>query len=63
MQRLRAEGMKRTPDQRAEFQKKYGARIQAATNRLNMGIGKCIQNPKVKEALSGLNPGGSPPRH
>ena len=61
MQRLREEGMKRTPDQRAEFQKKYGARIQAATTRMNMGIGKCIQNPKVKDALSGLNAGGSPP--
>jgi hypothetical protein len=56
MQRLREEGMKRTPGERAEFQKKYGARIQAATTRLNAGIGKCIQNPKVKDALSGLNP-------
>ena len=60
MQRLREEGMKRTPEQRAEFQKKYGARIQAATGRMNAGIGKCIQNGKVKDALSGLNP---PPVH
>jgi hypothetical protein len=61
MQRLREEGMKRTPDQRAEFQKKYGARIHAATTRMNVGIGQCIQNPKVKDALSALNSGGSPP--
>lgn len=54
MQRLREEGMKRTPDQRAEFQKKYGPRIQAATAKMNAGIGHCAQNSKVKAALSGM---------
>ena len=61
MQRLRQEGMKRSPDQRAEFQKKYGARIQVATARMNGGIPACIQNPKVKAALAALNGGGGPP--
>lgn len=63
MQRLRAEGAKRSPEQRAEFQKKYGGRIIAATHRMNTGIGNCIQNPKVKAALAGLNGGGPPAHH
>ena len=61
MQRLRDEGMKRSPEQRAEFQKKYGARIQAATAKMNAAIPACIQNPKVKAALAGLSGGGHPP--
>ena len=61
MQRLRDEGMKRSPEQRAEFQKKYGARIQAATARMNAGIPACIQNPKVKASLASLSGGGHPP--
>ena len=59
MQRLRQEGMKRSPEQRAEFQKKYGARIQAATAKMNAGVPACIANPKVKAALASLN--GGPP--
>ena len=55
MHRLREEGKTRTAEQRADFQKRYRARVQAATAKMNAGIGKCIQNPKVKAALSGLN--------
>lgn len=54
MHRLRAEGAKRNPEQRSAFMKKYGARIQAATAKMNAGIGHCIQNPKVKAALAGM---------
>ncbi len=51
LNRLRQQGQKRTKEQQAEFQKKYGARIQAATQKLNVGISGCINNPKVKDAL------------
>lgn len=63
MQRLRQEGAKRSPDDRAAFMKKYGARIHGAEAKMNAGIPSCIQNPKVKAALGSLNGGGGPPRH
>jgi hypothetical protein len=61
MQRLRTEGAKRNPDERAAFMKKYGARIHGAEGKMNAGIPGCIQNPKVKAALAGLNAGGHAP--
>ena len=62
MQRLRQEGTKRSPEDRAAFMTKYGARIHGAEAKMNAGIPACIQNPKVKAALGSLN-GGGPPRH
>lgn len=61
MQRLHDEGMKRTPEERTAFMKKYGARIQAARDSMNASIPSCIQNAKVKAALSALSGGGKPP--
>jgi len=55
MRRLGQEGSKRTPEQKAEFHKKYGTRVQAATQKLNAGITGCIANPKVQEALKGMH--------
>jgi hypothetical protein len=57
MRRLSQEGQKRTKDEQAEFLKKYGSRIQAATAKMNAGVPGCIQNPKVKAALASLSGG------
>ena len=54
LRRLGQEGSKRTAEQKAEFHKKYDARIQAATQKMNAGITGCIANPKVKDALKGM---------
>ncbi len=63
MQLLRNEGMKRSPDERAAFMKQYGARIHGAEAKMNAGITNCLQDPKVRAALSGLNGSGAPPAH
>ena len=54
MRRLGQEGQKRTKEHQAEFHKKYDARIHAAEQKMNAGITGCIKNPKVQDALKGM---------
>ena len=54
MRRLGEEGRKRTKEQQAEFHKKYDARIHAAEQKMNAGVTGCIKNPKVQDALKGM---------
>ena len=55
LHQLGEEGKNRTPEQQAAFKQKYGARIQGAMQKMNGGIVTCHTNPKVMEALKGLN--------
>ncbi len=52
IERMRQLGQQMTPEQRAEFRKKYGARIGAAEQEMRGGMTNCYQNAKVKAAVS-----------
>lgn len=52
IERMHDIGQRQTPEQRAEFRKKYGARLGAAETKMRPGLMNCSQNAKVKTAIS-----------
>ena len=63
MQAHKEAGAKMTPEQREEFHKKYGDRMQAAEMKLRGGMMACHQNPKVMAAMRQMHPAGGPHPH
>jgi hypothetical protein len=56
IRRLREEEKKMTDEQKKALAAKYGARLQAAAQKILAGAQTCGANPRVKEALSRFKP-------